>query len=261
MMVVDYLVKMDTYTIPYIQPPDQLADGFLAYAQSVYQEAQDRNELFSKGEFTAKINNDFSGKVRFHFLLWVMDLNKIIDGINIILSDMTDLVADRNTFKGDPVIRTELLMVAFFGEFVRLREISKIYFKVFYKAGVLREQTKKVFVDAYYNVFNQFYEIRNQFVHQGLSFADYDVNFNWSVFDDLPEEVRDKFIALLKQSNTKENTVKIQCAIYLKVITSIMGSYIKLQDKLNEELAKIIIAYEEIFLKPDTAGNKTTTIL
>jgi hypothetical protein len=139
---------MDIYKIPYIQPPDQLADGFLAYAESVYQEAKDRNELFSEDEFTEKINSDFSGKVRFHFLLWVMDLNKIIDGINIILSDMTDLVADRNAFKGDPVIRTELLMVAFFGEFVRLREISKIYFKAFYKADVLHERTTKVFIDA-----------------------------------------------------------------------------------------------------------------
>jgi hypothetical protein len=162
---------------------------------------------------------------------------------------MNDLVADRNVFKGDPVIRTELLMVAFFGEFVRLREISKIYFKVFYKAGVLKEQTKKVFVDTYYHVFDQFYEIRNQFVHQGLSFAENDVKFNWTVFDDLPAEVRAKFIELLKQSNTKENTVEIQCVIYIKVITGIMDSYLKLQDKLNEELAKLIIACEEIFLK------------
>jgi hypothetical protein len=236
---------MNSYEIPYIQPPEQLADGFLTYAQSVYQESQERNELFSEDEFTEKINKDFSGKVRFHFLLWVMDLNKIIEGINIILSDMNDLVEDRNAFRGDPVIRTELLMIAFFGEFVRMREISKIYFKVFYKAGVLHEQTKKVFIDSYYEVFDKFYEIRNQFVHQGLSFAENEVKFNWSAFDDLPAGIKEKFIALLTQSNTKENTVEIQCALYIKVIVGIMDIYVKLQEKLNYELAELILAREQ----------------
>lgn len=240
---------MEASKITYIQPPSELAEGFLAYAKGVFQESQDRNQLFSEDEFAEKVNQDFSGKVRFQFLLWVMDLNKIIDGINIILSDMNDLIENRNVFKGDPIIRTELLMVAFFGEFVRLREISKIYFKIFYKAGVLREKTKKVFVDAYYHIFDQFYEIRNQLVHQGLSFAENDVDINWSVFDDLPVELKDKFINLLRQANTKENTVEIQCAVYIKVIVGIMGSYIKLQEKLNEELANLIIAYEDIVLK------------
>jgi len=241
---------MEAKKIEWIQPPSVLADGLLAYAKGIYQETQDRGQLFSEDEFAEKLSGDFSGKIRFHFLLWVVDLNKVIDGINIVLSDMNDMIADRNSFKGNPVIRTEFLMIAFFGEFFRLREISKIYLKNFFKAGLLVDPTKKFLVDSYYEIFKQFYEVRNQIVHQGICFAENDINVDWSIFKDLPDEVKEKFIALLRQANTKENTVEIQCAIYIKVIKNIMDVYGKFQDKINEVLADMVIAYEEQIVKP-----------
>ena len=116
-----------------IQPPNQLASGFLTFAQEVNQKSIDLNTKFTEEEISNIFNNSFPGKIRANFLLWVGDLNRIIEGINLILSDLSDLKNDRNALKGNPITRSELLIQSFFGEFFRIRETSKLFLKLLTK--------------------------------------------------------------------------------------------------------------------------------
>lgn len=238
-----------------IQPPNQLASGFLKFAKEINQKSIDLNTKFTEEEICDIFNNSFPGKIRANFLLWVGDLNKIIEGINLILSDLSDLKNDRNSLKGNPITRSELLIQSFFGEFFRIRETSKIFIKLLTKEKVLNKKSKELVVETYFIVFDKMYEIRNLFVHQNLGFKDFDVNLGKDFFELFDKEEQEKFISLLNQANTRENTIEIQCALYIKFIEHIMESYIEFQEKLNGFLADLIILYEEQVMKITVANN------
>jgi len=120
---------------------------------------------------------------------------------------------DKNSLKGNPIVRSELLIQAFFGEFFRMKEISKIFIKLLTTEKVLNNKNKETFVDFYFKMFDKIYEIRNMFIHQGLSFKNDEVSIDKSFLDDLSLEEREKFVSMINKSNTRENTVEIQCAI------------------------------------------------
>jgi len=123
-----------------------------------------------------EINSDFSGKIRFNFLFWVQDLNKVLDGMDLIESDLSDLRNDSNCMKGDPILRSEFLFQGFFGEFYRLKEISKIYISTISKSGLLNNKNKKALAGIYNETYAWVCRIRNDFIHDGLSFAVKDVS-------------------------------------------------------------------------------------
>lgn len=83
--------------------------GFLDFAKEVHQQSIDNGVKFSEGEMAEIFNNSFSGKVRATFFLWMGDLNKIIESINIVLDDLSELRKDKNSLKGNPVVRSEFL--------------------------------------------------------------------------------------------------------------------------------------------------------
>ena len=235
----------DSVEIRYIQPPGQLMSGFLDFANEVKQKCDDKGAKLTEEEIIEIFNNSFPGKIRANFFLWIGDLDKIIDGVNIILSDLFDLRKDRNSLKGNPIVRSELLFQAFFGEFFRMREISKIFIKLLTSEKVLSNKNKETFVGFYFQAFDKVYEIRNMFIHQGLSFKNDEVRIDESFFDDLSVDEKQKFASMLKESNTRENTVEIQCAIYMKFINHTMNKFIEFQEILNGVLADLIILYEK----------------
>jgi hypothetical protein len=222
--------------------------GFLDFAKEVHQKSLDKGAKFTEEEIVEIFNNSFPGKVRTEFFLWIGDLNKIIEGINIILGDLQELRKDKNSLKGNPVIRSEFLLQAFFGEFFKIREISKIFIKYLVQMDVLNNKNKDTFVGFYFTAFDWVYELRNQFIHQGASIRNDNIEIDISYLDNLTENEKKKFISLIKESNTRENTVEIQCAIYMKLILGIMERYVEFQDYLNKVLADLIISYEKMVL-------------
>lgn len=238
-----------------IQPPSQLHEGFLKFAQEVNKKSIDLNTKFTEEEICDIFNNSFPGKIRANFFLWVGDLNRIIEGINLILSDLTDLKENRNSLKGNPVTRSELLIQSFFGEFFRIRETSKIFLKLLNKEKVLNKKTKELIVETYFIVFDKIYEIRNLFVHQNLGFKDFDVNIGADFLELFDKEEQERFISILNEANTRENTIEMQCALYIKFIEHIMCSYVEFQEKLNGFLADLIILYEKEVMKITVAKN------
>ncbi|MBJ7881628.1 hypothetical protein [Gelidibacter salicanalis] len=238
-----------------LQPPNQLAEGFLKFAKEVNQKSIDLNTKFSEEEICDIFNNSFPGKIRANFLLWIGDLNKIISGINIILSDLSDLENNKKSLKGNPVSRSEFLFQVFFGEFFRIRETSKIFIKILTKEKVLNNKGKKSVTEFYFIAFKKMYEIRNMFIHEGLSFKDYDIEFGKEFYEILSKDEQEKFMKLIKESNTRENTIEIQCAIYIKFINKIMSDFLEFQDLLSNLLADLIIEYEGKALKITVANN------
>lgn len=238
-----------------IQPPSQLHEGFLRFAQEVNKKSIDLNTKFTEEEICDIFNNSFPGKIRANFFLWVGDINRIIEGINLILSDLTDLKENRNSLKGNPVTRSELLIQSFFGEFFRIRETSKIFLKLLNKEKVLNKKTKELIVETYFIVFDKIYEIRNLFVHQNLGFKDFDVNIGADFLELFDKEEQERFISILNEANTRENTIEMQCALYIKFIEHIMCSYVEFQEKLNGFLADLIILYEKEVMKITVAKN------
>jgi len=228
-----------------IQPPDKLAEGFLKFAKSIEQESLKKGVKFTDEELADFFNNSFSGKTRANFLFWVSDINKFIGTVNIILSDLDSIKNDRNVFKDDPVLRSEFLLQSFFGEFFKAREVAKLYLKFFKNSDIFSNQHKETFINLYLTTFDWVYEIRNKFIHLGVGMKSYDVEFDFEIFNEFTEVDRKKFIDLFNEANTRENTIEFQCAIYIKVITSIMEKYIKFQVKLNELITELILLFEE----------------
>jgi hypothetical protein len=241
--------------IEIIQPPEQLMSGFLDFANEVYQKSLDRGAKFTEEEITAVFNDSFSGKVRTMFFLWIGDINKIIDAINIILSDLQKLRNDKSSLDGNPVVRSEFLLQAFFGEFFRIKEISKIFIKFLTQIDLLNNKNKEEFVGVYYTAFDWAYELRNKIIHQGATIRDSDFNIDISFIENLSKDERDKFISLIQNSNTREDTVEIQCAIYMELISEIMDKYIEFQTLFNSLLADLIISYEKMVIKITVTKN------
>ncbi len=235
----------DSMEIRYIQQPKQLMSGFLDFANEIKQKCDDKGAKFSEEEIVKIFNNSFPGKIRANFFLWIGDLNKVIQGVNVILSDLSDLRKDKNSLKGNPVVRSELLVQTFFGEFFRMKEISKIFIKTLTTEKVLNNKNKETFVDYYFKMFDKIYEIRNMFIHQGLSFKNDEVRIDKTFLDNLSLEEREKFVSMLNKANTKENTVEIQCAVHMEFIYNTMNRFIEFQEMLNGVLADLIILYEK----------------
>lgn len=238
-----------------LQPPEQLMAGFLDFAKEIKQKCIEIGSKLSEEELEDIFNNSFSGKVRTLFFLWINDLNRIIEGINIILSDLLELRHDKNSLKGNPIIRSEFLFQAFFGEFFRMREISKIFLADLTKSGLFGNKSKETFVGFYFKVFEWVYEIRNNIIHRGVNVKDENFDINYSFLDFLSKKEKTKFINLIKRTNTRENTVEIQCAFYMVAILNIMEQYIKFQEFLNNMLADLIIAFEKIVVNINVSKN------
>lgn len=60
---------------------------------------------------------------------------------------------------------------------------------------------------------------------------------------------------LIKELNTRENTVEIQCAVWMKIIQAIMNNYIAFQKLLNNTLAELIIAFKKMNLHITVSKN------
>ncbi|MEZ4793832.1 MAG: hypothetical protein R2783_10320, partial [Gelidibacter sp.] len=116
-------------------------------------------------------------------------------------------------------------------------------------------KTKELIVETYFIVFDKIYEIRNLFVHQNLGFKDFDVNIGADFLELFDKEEQERFISILNEANTRENTIEMQCALYIKFIEHIMCSYVEFQEKLNGFLADLIILYEKEVMKITVAKN------
>lgn len=89
-----------------------------------------------------------------------------------------------------------------------------------------------------------------------MSVKDSDFSIDFKFLDDLAKEEKEKFISLINKSNTRENTVEIQCAVYMKIIYSIMEGYSDFQIRLNDLLADLIILFEESNLEISVSANE-----
>ncbi|MFA6150525.1 MAG: hypothetical protein WC716_04325 [Chitinophagaceae bacterium] len=241
--------------ISIFQPPKQLMSGFLDFAKEVHRQSLDKGGKLAEEELAEIFNSTFSGQVRATFFLWIGDLNKIIDVVNIVLSDLSELRKDKNSLKGNPVRRSEFLLQAFFGEFFRIREISKIFIKYLNKVEVLDNKHKETFVEFYFTAFDWVYEVRNRMVHLGVNLKEEGINIDYSFLNDLDNGEKQKFISLIQESNTRENTVEIQCAIYIKLIITVMNHYFSFQQTLNNVLADLIISFEKLNLSITVSKN------
>ena len=230
-----------------VKIPEQLLSGFLEFAKEVNRKSVERGIKFTEEQLTEIFNNSFSGKVRAIFFLHIGDINRILEGIQLIYDDLSELKKNRDAFKGNPVIRSELLFQSFFNEFFRIRELSKIFIKVLCKSEVLDKRNKEIITDSYFEASEGVYEIRNNFVHNGLSFKDRDITLDYSVLEKFFPEEKENFSSLLNWENTREGTIALQCAIYMKFIGEIIEQYITFQEMLNGVLADLIILYEKQF--------------
>ena len=185
-----------------VKIPEQLLSGFLEFAKEVNRKSVERGIKFTEEQMTEIFNNSFSGKVRAIFFLHIGDINRILEGIQLIYDDLSELKKNRDAFKGNPVIRSELLFQSFFNEFFRIRE---------------------------------------------LSFKDRDITLDYSVLEKFFPEEKENFSSLLNWENTREGTIALQCAIYMKFIGEIIEQYITFQEMLNGVLADLIILYEKQF--------------
>ena len=70
---------------------------------------------------------------------------------------------------------------------------------------------------------------------------------DYSVLEKFFPEEKENFSSLLNWENTREGTIALQRAIYMKFIGEIIEQYITFQEMLNGVLADLIILYEKQF--------------
>lgn len=230
--------------IKHIQPPSELASGFLSFAKEIKSISDSLDRKLSIEEMNKKIQESFSSKIRWIFLIWIIDLNKIVDFINILLIDLKTIAEDENLLSGDPINRYELIIHTFFNEFFKLQEISRVSLKKLCKEISIPKKDKMFFVNSYYKVFDDFYKIRNKIIHQGIEFSE-TIELDIEILNYFSKNEKEKAYKILHENNTKEGTLYIQCLLFILVIKNAMSKFTKLQEKLMEVLAGLILAFEK----------------
>lgn len=174
--------------IEYIQPPEFVISGFVEFSQLVQEKCKELGAKLSDEEVKECFDGSPQGRIRIHYLSWIGDLNDIIDAINIILLDLSDLQNDKTSLKGDSIVRSEFLFRSFFSEFFRIRESSKLFFKILVKEGILNNQLKKLITEFFFTAFDYCYKIRNSIVHEGSVINNYELIMDSSAFKDLSKK-------------------------------------------------------------------------
>lgn len=215
------------------------------FSQLVQAKCKELGTKLSDNELKECFDGSPQGRIRIHYLSWIGDLNEIIDTINIILIDLSDLRNNKASLKGNPVVRSEFLFRSFFSEFFRIRETSKLFFKILVKEGILNNELKKMITEFFYTAFDYCYKIRNSIVHEGAVINNYKMVTEASVFKELSKEEKLKFQALIDEDNTRENTVEIQVTFYIYCIKNIMITFAEFQPILDKVLAELIEGYEK----------------
>lgn len=238
MMVENEMTRIDL--------PKKLLSGFLDFAQKINLQSNERGLKFTDEEIERIFEASFSGRVRAFFFTYLGDLNHILEGIDLILGDLRKMRDNKESMGSNPVVRSELLFRSFFNEFFLLKETSKPFLKKLVNAHVLDAKNRKEVSSFYSKAFEWVYDLRNMFVHESVTFRNDHIKINSELLKDISSSEREKFIALLNQANTRENTVEIQCAIYMKIINEILPKYLEFQDFLNDFYANLILSYEDV---------------
>ena len=81
------------------------------------------------------------------------------------------------------------------------------------------------------------------------------MDIDYAFLNDLDRQEKQKFISLIQESNTREDTVGIQCAIYMKIIQTVMEQYFGFQEILSNVLADLVISFEKLNLNIKVSKN------
>lgn len=228
-----------------INIPQKLLSGFLDFAKNVNLQSEARGLKFTEEEIEQIFEASFSGRIRAIFFIYLGDLNRILEGIDLILDDLIKMRDSKESMGNNPVVRSELLFRSFFNEFFLLKEISNAFSKKLVNDHILDANKRKQISSFYLKAFEWVYDIRNIFVHENVTFKNDNISISYELLKDISSLEREKFIALLNQANSRDNTVEIQCVIYMKIANEILLKFIEFQDIINNLYADIILLYED----------------
>ena len=100
-----------------INIPQKLLSGFLDFAKNVNLQSEARGLKFTEEEIEQIFEASFSGRIRAIFFIYLGDLNRILEGIDLILDDLRKMRDSKESMGNNPVVRSELLFRSFFNEF------------------------------------------------------------------------------------------------------------------------------------------------
>ncbi len=99
------------------------------------------------------------------FLNWVSGTNQIIKNLNIVIADMRSLPVMFRALPGMPHHRFYLLVLTYFHEFYRFRELYSRIAKSAALRGYIRSDSVKTARQAFHDTFGSTIELRNTLVH------------------------------------------------------------------------------------------------
>lgn len=116
------------------------------------------------GQFDLGAVSESVGSALF-FLKWVSSTNQIIKNLNIVIADMRALPLMFRAMAGMPHDRFYLLVLTYFHEFYRFRELYGRTVKVAAQRGYIKREYVKTARQEFHDAFGPTIDLRNSLVH------------------------------------------------------------------------------------------------
>lgn len=101
-----------------INIPQKLLSGFLDFAKNVNLQSEARGLKFTEEEIEQIFEASFSGRIRAIFFIYLGDLNRILEGIDLILDDLIKMRDSKESMVTIPLSEVncyfEVFLMSFF---------------------------------------------------------------------------------------------------------------------------------------------------
>lgn len=118
--------------------------------------------------------------------LWVSEISEVIDNLNLILDDFSQLAESHVLFRGSPKKRYYLLIRVYFHEFYRSREIFSQVLHALKSQGRTTKEEIRFIRETFHDAFAETIEMRNNIVHGSPNWVGkehYDLNLVGGAWD------------------------------------------------------------------------------
>jgi len=222
--------------IPY--PQDHLED--LKRLVPLVIETMERDGLpIESGSFNIG-RVDESLDVALFFFRWVAENNKLIENLNMVLSDMRALPTDYVLLNGSPKTRYYLLVRTYFNEFYRFRDIHSQIVKAAADRGYIERDEVPLARKAFHDAFEGTIALRNNLVHGsptwkgqkhfdlnlvggalelGFALKDIETGEIWKISDVLKDVCNHTADGLRDEGNRMSSLLKNLVRIYADLVT------------------------------------------
>lgn len=105
---------------------------------------------------------------------WICNINEVVDNLNLIIKDTTELPVLRHLLPGSVDTRVKLLVRMYYYEFYRFRELFNTYLKCLERQGLITKNDFNEGRREFHETFKVINDLRNTLVHSSVRWEGYE---------------------------------------------------------------------------------------